>query len=378
MRPFRHRTSNFGEFRLNVNDNTQYDVDGLGYIGAEGLQAIADLGANSPLVASGNIAQAEMSAEIVVAGSSVPWSDADVVKGVVTARSDDVLTVGGVRIEFADGREVFRGTFTVNLNEDTHVSVPGQVNADFSIQSVSVGQRVIAWGEFIDDEFINAERITLRMNQLTAEVVQLEPLAVELFFLNGRRPGVFNFAGTGATTEVDADPDFYEIDAALLPLALVDQGHLVRIRGLVNRFGSAPDDFLARTVIDVQTDSRAAALKVAWQEGSATPFSSIGGSRIDVDLEEARQALLVRGVPRDFLDELISIALIAPQSGLGVYAIKLRGAGEMHIYRNFDDLVDALVEQALYLAQIKWSKPANLLQPLIPSGVRHAADSAFF
>lgn len=345
VRPFRHRTSNFGEFRLNVNDDTRYDVDGLGYIGAEGLQAIADLGANSPLVASGNIAQGEMSAEIVVAGSSVPWSDADVVKGVVTARSDDVLTVGGARIEFADGREVFRGTFTVNLNEDTHVSVPGQDNTDMTIQSVSVGQRMIAWGEFTDDESITAERITLRMNQLTAEVVQAEPLAVELFFLNGRRPGIFNFAGTGATAEVDADPDFYEIDTALLPLAPVDQGELVRVRGLVNRFGSAPHDFLARTVIDVQTDSRAAALKVAWQEGSATPFSSVGGSRIDVELSEVRKALLVRGVPRDFLDELISIALIAPQSGLGVYAIKVRGAGEMHIYRNFDDLVDALVAQ---------------------------------
>jgi hypothetical protein len=345
VRPFRHRNRNFGEFTLNVNDDTQYDVDGVGYVGAEGLQAVADLGAGSPMVASGTITQAEMSAEIVVAGSSVPWSDADVVKGVVTARSDDVLTVGGARIEFADGREVFRGTFTVHLNEDTQVSVPGQDNTDLSIQSVSVGQRVIAWGEFIDDESVTAERIALRMNQLTAAVVQPEPLAVELFLLNGRRPGVFNFAGTGVTAEMDADPDFYEIDTALLPLAALDSGDLVRVRGLVNSFASAPDDFVARTVIDVQTESRAAALKVGWQEGTATPFSSIGGSRIDVDLSEARKALLVRGVPRDFLDELTSIALIAPQTGRGVYAIKVRGAGEMFIYRNFDDLVDALVAQ---------------------------------
>ena len=185
----------------------------------------------------------------------------------------------------------------------------------------------------------------MQLNQLTAEVVQPAPLAVDLFFFNGRRPGAFDFSGTGITAADDADPDFYEIETGLLPGATIASGDLVRVRGLVNDFGAAPADFLARTLIDVQTDMRAAVLIAGWPEGSSTPFTSVAPQRIDVDLSAARKALSIRGVPRAFIDQLQDVALLAPASGRGVYAVKVRGAGEAHVYRSFNDLVDELVEQ---------------------------------
>ncbi len=341
VRPFRHRTGQFGEFTLHVNDNTEYDVDGTGYVGDAGLEALAILPTAAPVVALGAVNGSGMMADTVVAGSSVPWTDADVVLGVVAARSGDVLTVKGAQVEFADGRRVFRGTFTVNLTADTSVSAPG---LDLpGIQSISVGQRITAWGEFSSDSELQAGRVRMHMNQLSAEVVQSTPLAVDLFALNGRRPAVYNFAGTGVSAADDADPAFYEIDTQNLnsPAA----GELVRVRGLVNAFGAAPADFLARTIIEVNTDMRAAVLKVGWQQGTVEPFVSISPERIDVDLEDARKALHVRGVPRAFIDELTQVALLAPADGMGVYAVKVRGAGEVHVYRGFADLVDELISQ---------------------------------
>ncbi len=345
VRPFRHREGEFGEVTLSVNDDTQYDVDGIGYIGADGLAAMAALPDQAPVVASGSVADTAMMAEVVLAGSSVPWSDADVVKGVVASRTGGMLTVRGAQIEFSDGAEAYRGTFTVNLSDATTVSAPGVDNADLSVESISVGQRIVAWGEFVDDEALDAMRVRMKMNQLTAEVMQSEPLAVSLFFLNARRPGTYDFSGTGVSPADDADPAFYEIDTGVLPLVSIADGDLVRVRGLVNDFGGAPADFNARTVIDVSTDMRAAVLKVGWPEGVTMPFNSLAPDRIDLDLTEARKALAVRGVPREFIDLMEDIALLARQTGMGVYAVKVRGAGELHVYRSFNDLVDALQGQ---------------------------------
>ncbi len=345
VRPFRHRSGQFGSFTLTVNSDTQYEVDGIGYTGSEGLEAIDQLADQAPIVANGRISAAGMTAEIVIAGSSVPWDNADVVRGVVASRAGNVLTVRGAKLEFADGTDAFRGTFMVNLSDTTSVSAPGLDNANVTTESISVGQRVLAWGEFLDDQTLAASRVRMQINQLTAEVVQVDPLAVDLFFLNGRRAAAFDFSGTGMSPEFDADAAFYEIRTGLLPLASIISGDLVRVRGLINAFGAAPEDYLARTIIDVQTDIRAAFLQVGWQDGTPTPFTSIAPERIDVDLSEARRSLSVRGVPRAFIDELQEVALLAPDSGQGVYAVKVRGIDELWVYRSFNDLVDELISQ---------------------------------
>ncbi len=343
VRPFRHRTGQFGEFTVNVDEDTQYEIDGVGYTGLPGLQAMETLAERAPVITSGRIEAGGLVAEIVLAGSSVPWNDADVVRGIVVARADNELTVRGAAIESADGRRIFRGTHTVLLTSDTTVSAPG--GGEKNTQSISVGQPVLAWGEATDDTTLTAARVRMAHARLTGAVQQAEPLVVDLYWLNSRRPEIYDFTGTGITAEDDADADFYEINTGLLSLGSIEQGDLVRARGLVNEFGAAPADFIARTLIDVQTDLRAAHLSVGWPEGTAEPFASVAPERVDVDLSEARKALKMRGVPMGFIELLDEVALTAPDSGRGVYAVKVRGAGEAHLFRNFEDLVDELIAQ---------------------------------
>lgn len=343
VRPFRHRQGEFGELAVTTDDTTQYEIDGQGFTGAEGLGAMALLAENTPVITHGQITDAGLVADTVIAGSSVPWADADALVGVVAARSGDVLTLRGAHIEFGDGRKAYRGTFEVVLSDETSISAVGLDNAMLSKLSVSVGQRIVAWGEFSDDESLVANRVRMQMNQLSGAVVQASPLAVDLFALNGRNPEVFDFSGTGVTPDTDADPDFYEID--LNVLAVPQEGDLVRVRGIVNEFAAAPADYLARTLIDINTDRRAGQLLVAWQDGTTMPFTSLSAESIEVDLTAARHALKVRGVPAAFIGELTSVVLGAPAEGQGVYAVKVRGAGEVHMYRHFNDLVDELLAQ---------------------------------
>ncbi len=350
VRPFRHRNGDFGRFTFSVDDDTQFEIDGVGYTGSEGLTVMASLPENTPVIAGVLVTDEGFIAHTVLAGSSVPWIDADVVKGVVAARVDDTLTVRGARIEFANGTTAFRGTFRVLLGEMTTVTALGVDNADLDKDSISVGQRVVVFGEVLDDTATGATidategRVRMQINHLVASVAQVQPLAVDMFFLNGRRPDVYDFSGTGITPDNDADPRFYEIDTGSLGLANIAVGDLVRVLGLVNAFGLAPPDYLARTVIDVNTDDRAAALRVHWPEPTADPFVAIEPARIDLDLSESREVLKIGGVPLD-LTNLENLALVAPDGGKGLYAVKIAGGGEIHLFRHFSDLVDELVRQ---------------------------------
>jgi hypothetical protein len=346
VRPFRHRTGQFGELTVAIDDQTEYEVDGQGYTGADGLEAMAELEESAPVVSNGRITGTGMTADTVLAGTSVPWSDDNVVKGVVTARVGDTLTVRGAHVQFANAPEAYRGEFSILVGDGTTVSAPGVDNALLSSQSISVGQRVVAWGEYVDDVMLDASegRVRMQMNQLRVTVLAPSPLVVDLHDLNGRLPDAFDFSGTGIDSDHAANPDRYEIDTSILNLDVIE-GDLVRVRGLVKEFGAAPEDFVARTVIDVQTDMRAAYLLVGWDGGTGFPFTTIAPDRVDFDLTEARKLLKLRGLPRDLIELLETVALVAPDTGRGVYAVKVRGVGEVHLYRSFADLVDELTGQ---------------------------------
>jgi len=80
--PMRLRDGSFGEITINVGAETTYDVDGVAYTGADGLAAMDLLPVDSPVVAFGsyNPDVERPVADIVYAGSSVPWHDDDIIK----------------------------------------------------------------------------------------------------------------------------------------------------------------------------------------------------------------------------------------------------------------------------------------------------------
>lgn len=353
VRPFRQRRGQFGSASFGVSDATLYEVDGTSFEGAAGLAALASLVSERevPVVAGGPIAAGSLTAETVLAGSSVPWTDRDVARGAVIARSGDALTLSGVVVEHADGLVVRREQITVLLGEDTVVTALGLANDTLSKDSISVGQRVTAFGELADDVTLDVTGGNVRMNvsQLTADVVTTDALVLDLHFLNARRPAAFDFSGTGIDAGNDADPHAYEVDTATLSLASLNEGDLVRVRGHVNAFGAAPADFLALSVFDLATDHRGAALAAAW-ESPVDPTTGISSGRIGLDLALARAVLKVRGVPLDATNPLEAVTLVAPESGRGVYAVAVRGGDgsgrrELHLYRSFADLADEVLLQ---------------------------------
>ncbi|MEM8547232.1 MAG: DUF4382 domain-containing protein [Pseudomonadota bacterium] len=346
VRPFNRRSGEFGELPVLVGADTVYDIDGEGFTGSAGLDALAALDAGTPVVANGIVAERTLTADVVTAGSSVPWADDTVVKGVVTARLGNVLTVSGTLVSPDRAIASFGGDYAVLMDAATEFSAPGIESAELDLNSVSVGQRVVAFGDLADDLTLDATegRVALKYSRFSGTINSAAPLSAELFLLNGRRPGQFMFDGTGMDMALDADPADYEVDTGNLALPTLEAGDIVRVLGLVTPFGSAPADFTAKTVIDVEARDRAGQLLVRWplDEPSTTPFISTSPTAIAIDTSASREVLSVRGVPRFLTNPDDMLTLIAPEDGEGAYSVSVRGAREITLYRNFEDLVDAL------------------------------------
>jgi hypothetical protein len=349
VRPFHLRTGEFGRLTFATNAETQFEINGAQYVGADGLRAVAALAMDTPVVAQGTVEGRTLTAAVVLAGTSVPWANGSFVSGVVTARSGNALTVNGADIDFADGTHAWRSLLRVLVGADTHVNALGVEPGTLGIGAISVGQRIVAFGAMSDAVTLDATegRVRLEVTQLTGTVVQADPLVVSLAELGGLRPAAFDFAGTGASSASDTDPSHYSIDTSTLTLTGIAPDDVVRVRGLVHAFGMAPPAFAARTVTDVDTDSIGAWLSASWRAsgGTAAPFTRVGSDGIDVDLSDARHVLALVGIPRGALDTGDRVDLLPPGTVRGTYLVSVRGSGELHLYRDFTTLTGDLSGQ---------------------------------
>ena len=148
LRPFHHRDGDYGRMTVQTTDDTEFEINGDAFIGAEGLRALAAAGPGTPTVAGGtlNVAEREFTADIVLAGSSVPGAGRDAVVGNVIARDGDILTVRGATIIPHDRRAHFHDDVLVQVGPDTRVFKDGDRQSDLGIAAISVGQRVTIRG----------------------------------------------------------------------------------------------------------------------------------------------------------------------------------------------------------------------------------------
>jgi len=300
IRPFHDRDGDFGKVRVHVTNDTEFEVNGEIFVGSDGLRALDAAGPGTPTIAQGtlNVTEREFSANIVLAGSSVPGIDFDAVIGNVIARDGNFLTIRGATIVPSDRRAHFHDDVVVEISPDTKVYRDGHRANDLSIDAISIGQRVTVRGNQPDpttdalapqvlfDATQGAVRMHVtRLSGIVNTVIQGQT-DITLHAIDRRRVQIFDFAGTGQSTGFDADPDNYEVRTGNMTLADFAAGNPVVVLGFPTAFGLAPPDFSGRSLIDF-TDVRSA-LGVSWgSAGTIAPFSSIGSDGILLDNQNA-------------------------------------------------------------------------------------------
>ena len=300
IRPFHDRDGDFGRMLVHVTNDTEFEVNEVSFGGAAGLHALSAAGQGTPTIAQGvlNVAEREFTANIVLAGSSVPGIDSDAVAGNVISRDDNFFTVRGATIIASDRRAHFHDDVIVEVGPDTKVFKDGDRVSDLSIDAISIGQRVTVRGTLVSavtdanspQVIFDATQGAVRMHltHLSGIVNTVMPgqTDITLYAIDRRRAGIFDFTGTGPTTLEDADPDNYEVATGNLTLADFAAGKPIIVRGFTNAFGTAPLDFTGRTVVDY-TDVRSA-LGVGWGvAGAVAPFLTVSSEGLLLDNQNA-------------------------------------------------------------------------------------------
>ena len=360
LRPFHDRDGDHGRMQIFTTNETEFDIDGESFTGSEGLRALAAAGSGTPTAAAGTLDVSErvFTAAIFLAGSSVPGHDRAAVKGNVIARDGNFLTVRGATIIPHDRRAHFHDDVVVEIGPDTKVYRDGDGRDDQGIRAISVGQRVTVYASRPDampatsdanapQILIDATEGAVRMHvtNLSGIVNTVIPgqADITLHAIDRRRAGIFDFSGTGASPDLDADPDNYEVATGTLTLADFAAGKAIVARGFAEAFGAAPPDFTGRTVIDY-TDVRSA-LGVGWgADGTVAPFL-----RMDPDgllLDNFNQDIDVRHYIKSgpVLIDLTSLdaeTLIVPrESGRMLFVIKT--SDSLRQYSEFSEFVEDL------------------------------------
>ena len=357
IRPFHDRDGDFGRVEVYVTDETEFEVDEAVFVGAEGLRALDAAGLGTPTVAQGTFAVAdrEFTANIVLAGSSVPGIDRDAVVGNVIKRDGNFLTIRGATIVPSDRRFHFHDDVVVEVSENTKVFKDGDRLSDLSIADISVGQRVTIRGnqptpttdalapQILFDATQGAVRMHVTHLSGVVNTVMTGQTDIRLHSIDRRRVEIFDFAGTGASEMEDADPDNYEVATGNLTLASFAAGKPIVARGFPTAFGMAPPDFTGRTVIDY-TDVRSV-LGVGWGiDGTAMPFSDITMERLvlnnrneDID----QRHYIKQGPVLIDLTMLDSDTTIVPRE-TGRLAFYIKSADSLRMFSDFADFSNEL------------------------------------
>ncbi len=355
LRPFRHRVRGFGSARVHVDDETGYEINGVVYDATSGLQQLSELAEDTPVVTSGEWDREEkiFTANSVYAGSSVPWGEVDALRGVVTARVDNTLTVRGAIVDFANGERAFHESITVTVGPNTSVTQQLDDLDNATIGDISVGSAIAVIGDVvdavIDDEAseqiamdASEGQVRIRLSNLTGSVVTVSPLSVDLQRLSGKNAAIYDFAGTGTDGTSDADPANYDIDTSVLLLSSLNIGEPVKVRGLVTAFGTAPEDFVAQSVLDA-SDVKAHMVIGYGSEGVTNALSQVSEDGLLFDLTDVSgRSVIIRAGVVTQLAELGTLPLVVPAGEEGVYALTRRGRVE--IFRNFAEFAAALNE----------------------------------
>ena len=357
LRPWHRRDGDHGEVTVNTTETTTFEIDGESFEGEAGLTELEAAGEGTPVVALGtlNVAEREFTADQVAAGSSVIGDGVDGLYGNVVARTGDELTVKGVTIVRGDGTTRFRGTVLVTVGPDTSVTKAGDPNAVLDASALSVGQRILVFGEtnLSDDPSVTdiptldatQGRVRMLVTRLTGTVNSVLPGQLNMTLRGIDRKGIdmFNFAGTGMSAAMDADPLDYEVATGNLGLNDVITDTAVRVFGFVTPFGMAPPDFTGRTVVDYRAIR--AALGIGWTtEGTSAPFMMADPDGLVLALDNPdigeRHHIKLGDRVIDLFDLPGSPPIVEPAEGRTLYS--LVEPGHVELFREFDDFVAEL------------------------------------
>jgi hypothetical protein len=357
VRPWFLASGNHGQLTVHTSSTTSFEIDGATSTGADGLKALAAEAAGTVTLAIGTLdtSTRDFTADTVFAGTSVPGEGLDAVQGNVVSRTGDTLTVKGAFAVHHDHQLDFQRTVIITVGDNTKVTKAGSTGA-LDISAISVGQSIVALGTLTEPAptggtmapatpvapstlDATAGRVRLQPTRLHGAVKTVVPgtLTLQLRAIDRLGIAMFDFAGTGAATTSDADPNNYEVNTGNLSLASVTAGEAANVIGFVTPFGNAPSDFVGATVVDHLALPNT--LGIGWgAAGTTAPFVSMDATGLVIDITNKSigdRHFILSGMQKLDILTLASGPTIAPTTDRGMYGVW--EPGHVELFEHFAD-----------------------------------------
>jgi hypothetical protein len=219
----------------------------------------------------------------------------------------------------------------------------------FDINAISVGQRIMVFGELdVDETELDATQgyVIMLLTTLKGTVVEVDSnVVISLNAIDGRGMDVFDFLGTGIDPDNDADPANYDIDPADLDTSGLEIGTPVKFRGFVTPFGHPAEqaDFEARTMINVSAVK--GLMIVNWFPSATDAIQDLSELGFTLNLEGAGpfHHLIRAGVSQDLTQ--LDNAPIVESEGDGSGLFQIVQDGSRQFFFNFEGFVEELLER---------------------------------
>jgi hypothetical protein len=362
VQPFYNQSMTMGQVTVGVASTTTYQINGTAYVGMAGITALAALPANTLVAALGSLvtgAQTTLTAQTVLAGTSLQNPAMDQISGTVIARSANSLTLRGATYWGQGGDFDFEHhDATVTLGTNTAVTEEGMMGT-FTIADISVGQHIDAFGTLSTTSGSSGTSSSKTLDATAGQVrLDLTPAwgvvtalatgsaTVTLQSLDGMPASAFTFAGTGTSTATDATAASYVINTGTLSQTGLAVNSPARVIGFVTPFGMAPPDFTAQTLVNFSAVPEA--LVVDWaQGGTAMAFTGLTATStsLQLDLTGVDQLHFIQIGPETLdITKLATAPIIAPDTTAttDVFAIGHRGKYQTENFNTFAAFVTAL------------------------------------
>ena len=339
---------NFGQVMVLSGTETVYEINGEGFVGDDGLVALADLDNDTAVLVKGEMkfSPNRFEASEVYVGTSVPSVEGDVIMGNVLSRDGNTLSINGVVLSQTGQNIRLNDTVVVTVSANTVVKKQLSMET-FSIADIAPGQRI-----WITGSLSNTDSETLALDATTGTARLLfttlrgyvaadtagPDLNIELGSIDLRKAELFDFAGTGIDAGNDADPDSYEIETGALTTAGFDSGDPIKLYGFVNAYGQAPYDFAAATLMNYVALPSFLTLK--WSPSTTAPFENMTDESLVVDLNAASVHHLLSSSHLSQDDNADTVTIVPAERS--VYVIKMRM--NIFVYSDFTEFVGKIDE----------------------------------
>jgi len=349
VKPMRKKQGEFGEFVIEFDDTTTFEIDGESLELADALTNLSNQGDDFAVLAYGLVSTDEETGETsfvaqqLLGGSSVPWAGKDVFKGMVSKLEEGVSYVSGMVIDTdARGRS---HALDVALTTDDTTTFNSRLDMTLNADHLVPGQKLKSLGQYDDSTElasynVSGESVQIVLSQVLGQITSMDDsglVTVDVERLN-KRPGKVIKKHTNALELESLVADIS--DAQLLT---VEVGDWIKITGLFNPIATAEEsgaDMQAYAIAKYEVSESDLKYGGNWSRTGTTPAIDLTENTMTVDLTEGRHKLNFRFNPVNMLPEIDSMTFVSAAE-TGHFSLRQSGQDTL-FYDTFAELLTAV------------------------------------